>query len=704
MRTTLCLLIVLASTNAHAQTSPFLPDERFRLLVDELSGDRAFEYDRALTHYHRTGGSKDFFAAAEAIRKAAVEAGLSDVKLVKQAYHQGRSWSPVSAEAWLVAPETTRLASFGEVAVSVADNSRTTHVTADLVDVGAGLEDRDYDGKDVSGKIVLAFGQLSTVHREAVWKRGALGVLSYTTQGADPLDVGDRVAWGRLPYESKNVDDVADGRPSTFAMMISPRRGRALQKRMTAKDAAVFRVKIDLESSFVEPAEQAYVEGWIRGTSVRDQQIVLTAHIQEEKTSANDDGSGCASVLEIARALSKLIADGKIPRPRRDIRFWWVNEFASQEQFFRETPAEARKMLLNLNQDMVGARQSMGGRVEYGSRLPWSLPHALEDVMESVLLFVRDGNTGLLTTRGTKHPQPFTREVLAVKGSREPYHARMVPYYGNTDHHAFTPAYVGVPATSLTNWPDEFIHSTGDDLEQVDATQLERNALVVAAVALYFAGVDDAQAPALAAYVASRGESRRADHLATAIAHVMEAADADRPAAYHAARNLVRHANRRESLAVRSVERVSPRARGIVASSVVAMEAALTRDLAALDAAYAAIAGGPAPARRLSAEENELASLVFVRNPDVAAYQDAMENVKAVDGLHPMMQFEAYNFADGRRTVLEVQEAVAAEALAAGKWYYGSPTPAEVKEALERARKAGAFTLRAKPEPSKPSR
>ena len=43
---------------------------------------------------------------------------------------------------------------------------------------------------------------------------------------------------------------------------------------------------------------------------------------------------------------------------------------------------------------------------------------------------------------------------------------------------------------------------------------------------------------------------------------------------------------------------------------------------------------------------------------------------------------------------LEVQEAVAAEALAAGKWYYGAPTPADVKEALERARKAGAFSVR----------
>src|SRR6185295_143511 len=214
---------------------------------------------------------------------------------------------------------------------------------------------------------------------------------------------------------------------------------------------------------------------------------------------------------------------GKIPRPRRDIRFWWVNELASEPQRFREEPAEARRMLIDINQDMVGARQSWGGRVQYAARLPWSLPHVLDDVMESVLTMVRDGNTSLLTARGTKLPIPFTREITAVKGSREPFHARMVPYFDSTDHHAFVPARIGVPGTSLTNWPDEFIHSTGDDLENIDATQLERNAIVVAGVALYFADVDEAGTPALAAYAAARGRSRAAADAATALAHLSQA-------------------------------------------------------------------------------------------------------------------------------------------------------------------------------------
>src|SRR5919205_1016376 len=123
----LSLLALAAAAPARAQTSPFLPEARFRLLVNELSGDRAFEYDRHLTHFHRTGGSRDFFAAAEYIREAAAAAGLEDVKLVRKKWDE-HGWSCRSGEAWLLAPEEVKLAAYGEVAVSIADHSRTTHV------------------------------------------------------------------------------------------------------------------------------------------------------------------------------------------------------------------------------------------------------------------------------------------------------------------------------------------------------------------------------------------------------------------------------------------------------------------------------------------------------------------------------------------------------------------------------------------------
>ncbi len=688
----LAALALAVPARSLAQTSPFLPEARRQALANEVSGDRAFEQVRRLSHFHRTGGSRDFFAAAEAIRAAAVAAGLEDVKLIRQAW-DGKGWSCRSGEAWLLEPEPWKLADYGEVAVSVADNSRSTHVAAELVDVGAGTAEADYQGREVKGRVVLASGGVGAVVREAVWKRGALGVVSHQTNRPEAFDAPDQVAWGHVPYEAKKVEGVKDGTPGGFAVMVSPRRGRAIQK-LLASTGRPLKVKVDIEADFPEKPEQAMVEAWIRGTEIHDQQVVLTAHIQEEMTSANDDGSGCANLLEIGRALERLIQDGTIPRPRRDIRFWWVNELSSQPQYFRDHPGESRKMLVSVNQDMVGARQSWGGRVQYASRLPWSLPHALDDVMEGVLGAVRDGNTSYLSNRGTGQPQPFLKEIVAVKGWREPFHARMVPYFDSTDHHAFTPRHVGVPATSLTNWPDEFIHSTGDDLENIDATQLERNAVVVAAVALYFAALSDEDVPALAGVVAARGRERVAADSATAVAHLVRTAPAAREAAWGDARNLVRQSILKEQRALASLRRLAARGRAadLAAAASRRLEESLGAELDALERAYAALTGKNPPNLDLDADARAMAETVYVPAADPAAFEDAVERMDRAGKLHSMMRFEVLNFADGKRSAWEVYEAVAAEALSAGEWYYGTVAPADVRAVLDAGAKAGAFT------------
>ena len=72
--------------------------------------------------------------------------------------------------------------------------------------------------------------------------------------------------------------------------------------------------------------------------------------------------------------------------------------------------------------------------------------------------------------------------------------------------------------------------------------------------------------------------------------------------------------------------------------------------------------------------------------------------MKGPSGLHKLMKFEVLNFADGTRTAWEVYEAVAAEALSAGEWYYGKVRPGDALAVLEAAKEVGAFEVKTRQE------
>jgi hypothetical protein len=88
-----------------------------------------------------------------------------------------------------------------------------------------------------------------------------------------------------------------------------------------------------------------------------------------------------------------------------------------------------------------------------------------------------------------------------------------------------------------------------------------------------------------------------------------------------------------------------------------------------------------------------MARTVYVPQGDAATLTWHLKDVKSPNGLHALMKFEVLNFTDGTRTAWEVYEAVAAEALSAGVWYYGTVSPGDVLSVLESAREAGAFSV-----------
>ena len=142
---------------------------------------------------------------------------------------------------------------------------------------------------------------------------------------------------------------------------------------------------------------------------------------------------------------------------------------------------------------------------------------------------------------------------------------------------------IGIPGVTFTNWPDDYIHSTDDDLWQMDATQLKRNAVAVASAAWVLANAGDGDASVLAGEIVGRGLSRVGRDTTTALALARTSPGAD---SRRRALNLVRESASREQRTLASLRRLAP---GAEATAI----AAALKQLPTPEAAEARVPGTP---------------------------------------------------------------------------------------------------------------
>ncbi len=699
MHVPFALVVTLASTAGalRAQQLPILPADQTQLITQEVSGDAAYEHIRYMTQFHRPrGGSDGLWSVAEYVAEKARAYGLTDVQLIKQP-STTRPWNARFADLWIVGPSPERIASTLQTVLHLADYSRSADVTGPLVDIGEGRT-ADLEGKDLAGAIVLTYGSASGVMREAVCGRGAAGVVWYPspfsgdvgTSGAG-LSRPDQLRWLTIPGSAGG-----DCEP-TFAFNLSTRQGVALRNRLAQQEQPlVVHAVVDaaFDSQQGDEPWQVMVEGFIRGTeSGLGQDIVLTGHLQEEGFSANDDASGSASTLEVGRALGRLIAEGRIPRPRRNIRFWWVTEISSQRQYFADHPDAHRAMWVNVNQDMVGADQSQDIlRKQNITRVPAARFHFFNDVVESVVDYMVASNTYELAQAqagGALYPKPH----LAHLGSMHRYNAAMIFFHTSSDHMTFLEAPIGVPGVSFTNMPDRFIHSSDDDLWNIDRTQLGRNAAAVALIAYAMASVDGDDVSALAAATVGRGLERMAANVRLALSWIATAEDKD--AAYHHAADQVWYAIERERLAIGSLKDIGPGAAPMADGFLGELDRRSAQMMREVDLAYRQATGrNRAPRRALSETERALQAMTprLVAGP--TEFLRGRGQLRFVPDLHGLMGFEIMNSIDGRRSGLDIYRYVAAEAREAGAHYYGTVTPEHVQQYLEHAVNAQLVAVR----------
>jgi aminopeptidase YwaD len=451
-------------------------------LTENLSGERILDTIHYLTQYWRWAPSHGFHIVAQHMVDETKSYGLQDAHIErfiadKKTRYFGQtmnrpSWDPIAAELWVVDPVKQKITSFSDIPMSVAGYSRNTDVTAELVDVGDGSSPEDYAGKDVKNKVVLGSGAVGSLQQMAVFQRGALGVLSAWAPdlqtSRDPIDFPDFVTWG-----TGVVPESATGQPSTFGIMISRRQREVLLNLM--KTGKPVKVHVTVKADFEEPGYLEVASAVIPGTEFPDQEIIFSAHLDHPRPAANDNDSGSATILEIARVLEEMIKSGQLPPPKRTIRFLWVQEGRSTRSWIVSHPELSKHAIANINMDIVGSDTEKTRAILYYWASSSSHPSFVSDIVEDYFELVRNVNNDKMPT------EPLS-PILSQTGSSRPFIGSIQRYLRPSDQSFLISA--GIPGVNFAAWPDQFHHTQFDTPDKSDTTLLMRVAFISAASAI----------------------------------------------------------------------------------------------------------------------------------------------------------------------------------------------------------------------------
>jgi hypothetical protein len=499
-------VLLLALSSVSAQSTPwlqwtFLPEGVMSEIIGESSGENAWNMIMETGGYDKNRPASEYesvFYETKYFFERLKEYNLPGSELVR--FPGGETWDGVEGELWEVSPVRQKLASYRDMAAMLLQGSTSADVTAELVWVGYGRRKDDFTGKDLKGKIVVTEGSASSVHQIACLDSGAVGVISMSS----PRPLFDPI---QIPFGGIRGDQ-ARNLQAKFAFQIPPREGEFLKKRLLAGEKIMVHAKVVTETRKYELQDLVCN---IPGTDPSAGEVILSAHIHEGyvKQGGNDDISGCAAIMEVARTLNTLIKQGRIPQPKRTIRFIWAPEFSGTIPWVKANKELMKKTLCNINMDMVGEWLTKNKSYMCLIRTSYGNPHYVNDVVENYYRFVGEGNQEQIQNRSNF--VPVTRRIVAPTGADEPFYYSIQTHYGASDHEVFNDWGVQVPGIMMIAWPDQWYHTSGDHVDKSDPTQLKRVVVIGAASAYTIAAADDDMAIRIAGEIMSNA-TRRLGH------------------------------------------------------------------------------------------------------------------------------------------------------------------------------------------------
>ena len=622
--------------------------ELIRLLGDELSGDRALESAAHMTKFYRSPGSSGYHRATDFVAQLLRDNGVERVwverfpldgehRLLTQT--MPLAWEPLSAELRVGSPNGRLLVSYEDSPSCLPWWTPSTPeggLTVEVVDVGTGERSEDFQRQEVRGKAVLVRSTTvpdSFAHAVGLaTEHGAVGVIT------------DTLLYPTAPFRTReSLPDpvqllrMPSIRPGLWAIAVNY---HAAEHLASMARRATARVWIDIQArTFRGEAQNLFAE--IPGTDKADEFIHFVCH----STAGTKPGANCASgpalLAEVGRVISRLISDGSIPRPRRTIRFLVDVEGHGTKHYLHNHREEAENGIVSIALDSVGhdQRKSKAALLFYHS--PDSVPTFINDYFVSLIE---------ATPKETRWVFSNDDEIPFVNFPDLPY----TPWSDNKYYPAF-----GIASPLFMSWPDLFFHTDYLKPSMLDPAVFRRCGMVIALAALELAYAGPREAVKIMREVTARSELR--------LSQVALRGEGPAPAA----RKRLAHLARRDKRAVESALVFADQGD---AGGNGELEATRDRMLDRIQDRLDEVLGWLPE----SAPEEEFAPgmvipgrLVERDAPGLAgtSYETRLRMAEEMNARDPRMRYdslrimgdEIWNLTDGRRSVNDVTDAIAAE-------------------------------------------
>ena len=286
---------------------------------------------------------------------------------------------------------------------------------------------------------------------------------------------------------------------------------------------------------------------------------------------------------------------------------------------------------------------------------PDSIPSYLNDVVVNFTLLAESLN--LTSTRGSQHPFAY----------------RVLPFSGGSDHYVFNDGALRIPSVMLGHG-DTFHHTSLDTMDKVDASELRRVCFIALGSSYFMANAAEKEAQDMSRIISRNGFARLSFDYYDSLSSMLDAKNPDDLLdLYKQVLNVIGHSTNREMQSVLStvvfvgddqVKKWIENSTGNLRTLSSTFQIDAQKHFKNLNQQF----GVKPQAIQQNAEEKTMSRIIPVRDESFIGPlqldwladklgEEVLEEIK----LQGYSSYEALNFVDGNRSILDIKKAVSAE-------------------------------------------